>query len=409
MAISVREVQNKRNSTGELTGKAGVVYDVNIKYRSAGRRKTYAKKGFSTKEAAQQHEAAMKAKLSDPSCLPPATSFRKRTVKEYMLEWMEQYGEENLRPSTKAGYLSTMKNHIFPYIGDVALKQLTPAMLDDMYGKIKAAGLSASVVRCSHKIMGVSLEYARKHHYIENNPARDILTKFEKDGDTPDPYTIEEMQQLFAGITEPEWQLILVLAGLYGLRRGEILGLRWRNVDMEKRTFSVIEQLPYDISAKTKELSEMAPVKAGERVLPITDWTLPYFQKQQTHQSQQKDLIEKSGHTYYDNDLVITKTDGSPLLQEYVSRKFKQYLQQLHMPPIRFHDLRHTAATNMYNLAGDFYTVGQILGHTLKGIGSQLNISDELSSITSHYVTVRVDRKLLVLNAYHADVLGKDV
>ena len=98
------------------------------------------------------------------------------------------------------------------------------------------------------------------------------------------------------------------------------------------------------------------------------------------------------GHIYYDNDLVITKADGSPLLQEYVSRKFKQYLQQLHMPPIRFHDLRHTAATNMYNLAGDFYTVGQILGHTLKGIGSQLNISDELSSITSHYVTVRVDR-----------------
>ena len=177
---------------------------------------------------------------------------------------------------------------------------------------------------------------------------------------------------------------------------------------MEKRTFSVIEQLPYDISAKTKQLSEMAPVKAGERVLPITDWALPYFQTQQAHQNQQKYLMEKSGHIYYDNDLVITKADGSPLLQEYVSRKFKQYLQQLHMPPIRFHDLRHTAATNMYNLAGDFYTVGQILGHTLKGIGSQLNISDELSSITSHYVTVRVDHKLLVLNAYHADVLGKE-
>lgn len=409
MAISVREVQNKRNSAGELTGKAGVVYDVNIKYRSAGQRKTYAKKGFSTKEAAQQHEAAMKVKLSDSSYLPPAASFRKRTVKEYMLEWMEQYGESNLRPSTKAGYFSTMKNHIFPYIGDVALKQLTPAMLDDMYSKIKAAGLSASVVRYSHKIMGVSLEYARRYHYIENNPARDILTKFEKNGDTPDPYTIEEMQQLFAGITEPEWQLILVLAGLYGLRRGEILGLRWRNIDMEKRTFSVVEQLPYDISAKTKELSKMAPVKAGERVLPITDWTLPYFQKQQAHQNQQKDSMKKSGHIYYANDLVITKADGSPLQQEYVSRKFKQYLQQLHMSPIRFHDLRHTAATNMYNLTGDFYTVGQILGHTLKGIGSQLNISDELSSITSHYVTVRVDRKLLVLNAYHADVLGKEV
>ena len=159
--------------------------------------------------------------------------------------------------------------------------------------------------------MGVSLEYARKHHYIENNPARDILTKFEKDGDTPDPYTIEEMQQLFAGITEPEWQLILVLAGLYGLRRGEILGLRWRNVDMEKRTFSVIEQLPYDISAKTKQLSEMAPVKAGETVLRFS-YVRPWESDEPAAATAAYRVVVDS-----QRKITITLLEHSPNFEEY--------------------------------------------------------------------------------------------
>ena len=67
MSISERQVKNKRSSTGELTGRAGVVYDVNIKYKSGGRYKTYAKKGFATKKEALQHEAVMKNKLSNPA------------------------------------------------------------------------------------------------------------------------------------------------------------------------------------------------------------------------------------------------------------------------------------------------------------------------------------------------------
>lgn len=407
MAISERKVQNKRNGNGELTGKPGTVYDVNIKYKSNGERKTYVKKGFTTKKDAQQHEASMKAKLSNPTYVPPTASHRKLTVREYMLEWIERHGETNLRPSTKAGYLSTMKNHIFPYIGDIPLGQLTPAMLDDMYSNIKAKGLSASVVRYSHRIMSVSLEHARKYHYIESNPAKNILTKFGKDGKTPDPYTIEQMQQLFANIIGTEWEMIIILAGLYGLRMGEILGLRWRNVDLENKTFSVVEQMPFAVPATTKVVLEMAPVKAGERTLPITDWVLPYFQEQLERQNKQKEFMRKSGQVYYDNDLVVAKADGSPLRKERISTKFAQWLRRLDMPRIRFHDLRHTAATNMHELTGDFYTVGQILGHSIKGIGIHLGISNNLDSITSHYVNVRLNRKLVVLNEYHSAVLGK--
>ena len=110
MAIQERTVKNKRNASGELTGKAGTVYDVNIKYRSEGKSKTYSRKGFPTKREAQQHEAEMKIKLTNPSYTPPAAVQRKQTVQEYMTDWLERHGEANLRPSTRASYLSCIKS-----------------------------------------------------------------------------------------------------------------------------------------------------------------------------------------------------------------------------------------------------------------------------------------------------------
>ena len=166
------------------------MYDVNINYKSEGKSKTYSRKGFPTRKEAVQHEADMKAKLTNPSYVPPSAEQRKLTVRKYMTEWLERHGVANLRPSTHASYQCHMKNHIFPYVGDTFLNQLSPAMLDDMYRQLSEKGLSPSSVKYAHRIMGVSLEHARRYHYISGNPARDILTKFGKQGNTPDPYTV---------------------------------------------------------------------------------------------------------------------------------------------------------------------------------------------------------------------------
>lgn len=405
MAVTERTIKNKRNSSGELTGKAGTVYDVNIKYKSEGRSKTYSRKGFPTKKEALLHEADMKAKLTNPSYIPPTAAQRKMTVREYMSEWLERHGAANLRPSTRASYQSHMRNHIFPYIGDIFLSQLSPAMLDDMYRQLSEKGLSPSSVKYAHRIMSVSLEHARKYHYISNNPARDILTKFGKQGKTPDPYTVDQMRQLLSLVTGTEWELIVILGGLYGLRLSEIIGLRWRNVDLDGNTFAVVEQLPYDVPANTKELSEMAPVKSSERTLPITALTKPYFERHLALQKEQVRFAAMSNSPYYENDLVFAKPDGAPKRRERISSNFGQLLRHAGMPHIRFHDLRHTAATNMHQLTGDFYTVGQILGHSLKGIGIQLQLSNNLQAVTAQYVDVRMERKSIVLNTYHQAVL----
>lgn len=343
----------------------------------------------------------MRIKLTNPGFEPIKAVEAKQTVQEYLEEWVEIHGKANLRPSTFAGYKCHIKNHIVPYIGNIPLKKLTPAMIDHMLKQLSDKGLSTSTCRYAQRILSVAFEAARKYRYIETNPARDILTKFGKDAKTPDPYTVEQMQHLMALGTGNEWEMIFILSGLYGLRRNEVLGLRWSNVDMKNKRFSVVEQLPFKLPPGTVIVDEMAPTKSQDRTLPITDVTLPFFVRQQQLQQKQKELAELSGQPYYDNNLVISKADGSPARADRVTNNFGQFLRHQNMPHIRFHDLRHSAATNMHELTGDFYTVGEVLGHTLKGIGLSLGISTNMTDVTARYVDVRLERKRTVLEAYH--------
>jgi integrase len=260
-----------------LTGKSGTVYDVNIKYNTPEGKKSYAKRGFLTKKEAVQHEAEMRVKLQNPVYAPMNTLQGKQTVKEYLETWIENHGKANLRPSTFASYKGHIKNHIIPHIGHVPLNQLSPAMLDNMFQKLFDKGLSQSSVRYAQRILSVSMEAARKYRYIEHNPARDIITKFGKQGKTPDPYTIEQVQQFMGKVAGTEWELPVVLAGLYGLRISEVIGLRWQNVDIEKMQFGVVEQMPFKVPAGTKVIDEMArqnPMTAYCRLLKLHYRTL---------------------------------------------------------------------------------------------------------------------------------------
>lgn len=401
MAVSSREVKNKRDASGKLTGSSGIVYDVNIKYTSDQGKNTYTKKGFLTKKDAVNHESEMKIKLQNNIYTVETLRNRKQSLKDYLEKWIEVHGNNNLRPSTIAGYQNNIKNHIVPYIGNVKLMQVSPEMLDNLFFKLLGSGLSQSSVRYVQRVLSVALEHARKYHYIETNPARDTITKFNKKGETPDPYTIEQMQQLISKTIGSEWSLPVILGGLYGLRRNEILGLRWKNVNLDSGKLTICEQLPFKIAPGTQIIDEMSPTKSHARILPITNITRRYFEKQFELQSDQKHLTALAGQTYYNNDLVIAKPDGAPMRPDRISNNWGRLLREFDMPHIRFHDLRHTAATNMHQLTGDFFTVGEILGHTLKGVGISLGISSNLDSTTTQYVDVRIEKKLQVLDQYH--------
>ena len=124
--------------------------------------------------------------------------------------------------------------------------------------------------------------------------------------------------------------------------------------------------------------------------------------------------------------VILAATKGDPEAMKIVVQHYASYIAYLStrkvrdeygnvyygidedMPHIRFHDLRHTAATNMHQLTGDFYTVGEVLGHTLAGIGVSLGLSMNFEAVTARYVDVRLERKKEVLDAYHGAVKQAD-
>lgn len=411
MAIRERKVKNKRNSQGILTGRPGIVYDVNVKVYENGRQKSIAKRGFATRREAELYEAQIKLELQTGSAAMVGYGPEsKQKLKEYLPKWYESY-HHNLAKSTRYSYWSGINIHLIPMLGEVSLNKLTPQMIDDMIAQLREKGLAENSVRYCHRILSSALSSAVKYGYIPNNPAKNIMTRFSKNaGRKYDKYTVEQVQQLLAFVHGNVLETMVLLAVLFGLRLSEALGLRWRDVDLTHRQITLRGQIPCDLPKDAKIVPHLEPLKdrdEGEtRSFPITEEAMPIFLRLKQEQADQRRLCKLGGVKYYDNDLVVCKPDGSPYLQKRISAKFNGFMRSTGMSKIRFHDLRGTAGTNMYNLTGDFYAVSQILGHSVDDFSQQMGVNLKINTVTTRYVQVQEQRKLSVLTAYHQAVFA---
>ena len=411
MAIRERKVKNKRNSQGILTGRPGIVYDVNVKVYENGKQKSIAKRGFATRREAELYEAQIKLELQTGSAAMVGYGPEsKQKLKEYLPKWYESY-HHNLAKSTRYSYWSGISIHLIPMLGEVSLNKLTPQMIDDMIAQLREKGLAENSVRYCHRILSSALSSAVKYGYIPNNPAKNIMTRFSKNaGRKYEKYTVEQVQQLLAFVHGNVLETVVLLAVLFGLRLSEALGLRWRDVDLTHRQITLRGQIPCDLPKDAKIVPHLEPLKdrdEGEtRSFPITEEAMPIFLRLKQEQADQRRLCKLGGVKYYDNDLVVCKPDGSPYLQKRISAKFNGFMRSTGMSKIRFHDLRGTAGTNMYNLTGDFYAVSQILGHSVDDFSQQMGVNLKINTVTSRYVQVQEQRKLSVLTAYHQAVFA---
>lgn len=391
MSIQPRQVKNKKDESHVPTHKPGTVYDVFISYKDAnGNRHTYGKRGFATKSLAMQHEAEMFVTLNRSG----SHKYYNATLGEYLQDWLAEYAYNYLAPSTYQGYLSCFRQHITPSIGSVKLRKLTASDIDKVCTEMMHQGYAVSSQRHAYRVLSVSLEHARKHGYIDVNPVRNSFARFKITKRTDEPYSISEVRKLLDVVSDPQMHFIVMLAALYGLRRGEIYGLQIQDIDLEKHCFTVSQQLACCAERK-RTGSIQAPLKTSTsyRTLPITDLTYPCFVRQ----------VEMRGGSSA-SGLLITQPDGQPYSVSHLSEHFPLLLESLQFRKIRFHDLRRSAATNMHELTGDYLTIGAILGRSFKGITVALDIPVCVPEITSQYITLKDSRKQYVLEAYHKAV-----
>ncbi|NLL65684.1 MAG: hypothetical protein GX239_07730 [Clostridiaceae bacterium] len=158
MPIYNRKVKHKKGKDGAVSSREGTVYDVYFKYNTPEGKKTYAKRGFTDRKEAQEHEAKMRLKLAKPAYSLKAAEEGKKPLKEYLARWLEQYAKSNVRPNTYAGYERNIRNHINPTLGNTPLNAISSPMLDQLYRNLLKSGLAINTVKYVHRTLSIALE-----------------------------------------------------------------------------------------------------------------------------------------------------------------------------------------------------------------------------------------------------------
>ena len=284
------------------------------------------------------------------------------TVGQWMEVWFEHYAKIKVRPSSHQTYRGYIDNHIKPNIGRIPLEKLTSLELQKFYKKLltngrvdrlesryQAKGLSPKTVRNIHQIISSAMSLAKEQKLIVANPAEGCaLPRLEHREMKTLP--VEQLQSFLREAKDSGVFELYYLELATGLRRGELLGLKWEDIDLERGDLRVKRQ----ISRINGEVVE-APLKTKNayRTLPLSADAISVLMQQR----------RKTGNSEW----VFPSPTGGPMSPDSVLHMLHRVLKRAGLPKVRFHDLRHTFATLALQNGVDIKTVSGMLGHFSAG------------------------------------------
>ena len=281
---------------------------------------------------------------------------------KWMEVWFEDYAKLKVRPSSHQTYRGYIDNHIGPNIGDIPLEKLTSLNLQKLYktlltkgrvdrleAKEQPKGLSAKTVRKIHQILSSALKLAQEQRIILANPAEGCALPKVKHREMK-TLPVEQLQSFLREARESGVFELYYLELATGLRRGELLGLKWEDLDLERGDLRVKRQ----VSRINGEVVE-APLKTKNayRTLPLAEATVSVLKEQR----------KKVGSSPW----VFPSPNGGPISPDSVLHMLHRVLKRAGLPKVRFHDLRHTFATLALQNGVDIKTVSGMLGHFSAG------------------------------------------
>lgn len=267
---------------------------------------------------------------------------------------------------TFQGYKTLADTQVLPYFEQNKLKlgEISIANLQDYFDykakngrKDGKGGLSPSSLRKIKNIINQTLNEAVKNGVISSNPCQFVvLPKIEKY--QSNFYSAKQLQTMFKAFKGDPLQSLVFITSFYGLRRSEVLGLKWDSIDFENNSITI----KHTVSKVTKTVEKDKTKNASSyRSFPLTDETKSIFIQAKRDEVENSNLFGKS---YNKNDYVFKWADGSPMSPDFVSKHFRKVLIKNGLPLIRFHELRHSCASLLLNNGMSLKDTQDWLGHS---------------------------------------------
>jgi integrase len=327
-----------------------VVYDENP--GEDGKRHQRWKGGFRTKTEAEEALSDILSKLGRGDYVMPT----KLTLGEFLTAWVDGLALKNA-PLTVATYRRVVRKHVAPTLGRMPLQKLTTADLNALYAKLSEGGLSPSTVRLVHNVVHKALEAAVRQQLAIRNVAgyadRPRIPRVQRR-----TWTASELRQFLDANADERLYAAWVFAATTGARRGEVLGLRWFDLDLVKGRAAIVQTV---IPTGGKRWTFSTTKTGAGRQVALDSTTVEALK---AHCEQQLAEREKWGEAYHDHDLVFTRENGEPLDPNGFTDLFGTALKRAKLPKIRLHDLRHTHATLCLSAGVHPKVVSERLGHS---------------------------------------------
>ena len=272
--------------------------------------------------------------------------------------WMDSIVRPNRAETTVYAYQKIIDNHIDPALGTVPLKRLTPKMVQEYYTETQRAnGLSSNTMRRHHDLLSSALRSAVRQDVIPASPMERVEPPRVRTTESYF-YNNQELKLLYQKIEGNSLELAVKLAGSLGMRREEICGLKWENVDLQRHLVLIREaRTAYGATIVQKETKNRASV----RTLYLPDEVYLLLEQEQARQQQERCL---QSPTYNPTDHVILDAKGVPYSPNALSLAFTRFVKKNDLPRLTFHGLRHTFATIASCQGASLFDIGKALGHS---------------------------------------------
>ena len=371
---------------GHLTLKNGRYYAV-LNYRNAGgQRKTkwislgLPEKG--SKRKAEAELARLRAEFEPPKEVGDLSS--DMLFADYLLEWLE-IAKGRLAVATYSSYAAMIKKPVGPYFRqrNLTLRELEARHLQMFYSEMLRKVKPNTVIHY-HAIIHSALKYAMKTDMVPQNVAMKV-DRPRKNSFQPTFLDAEQMQKLFEIVKGTRLELPVLVAAFYGLRRGEVLGLKWDAIDFNRGTLTIkrtVTEATIDGTMKIIE-QDSAKTKSSLRTLPLVGSFRDYFQKVKEAQELNKKVCGNCYNYEYDGYVFVNEL-GDLMRPEYLTSYFPQYIQKHGCKRMHFHDLRHSCASLLLANGVPLKQIQEWLGHsdfsTTANIYAHLDYTSKLSS-----------------------------